>query len=45
MQSLHEVVLQGVRIKIGKGTAEGFGDVPIWRIAYWIWRMSTQWSC
>lgn len=27
MQSLHEVVLQGVRIKIGKGTAEGFGDV------------------
>lgn len=27
MQSLHEVVMQGVRIRIGKGTAEGFGDV------------------
>lgn len=27
MQSLKEVVVHGVRIKIGKGTMEGFGDV------------------
>lgn len=27
IQSLREVVIQGVRIKIGKGTMEGFGDV------------------
>ncbi|HMK44356.1 MAG TPA: CBS domain-containing protein [Dissulfurispiraceae bacterium] len=27
MQSLREVVIQGIRIKIGKGTTEGFGDV------------------
>lgn len=27
MQSLREIVIHGVRIKIGKGTLEGFGDV------------------
>ncbi len=27
VQSLNEIVIRGVRIKIGKGTMEGFGDV------------------